>query len=82
MYIPGLSNLPYDKALHMIGGVILFAVGHYFFGWQVGLALAATIGALKEIYDKVSGTGTPDVMDFVATVAGGTLGLACTLSFK
>lgn len=82
MNIPGLSNIPYDKALHALGGCILFAIGHYFVSWQAGIILATTIGAAKEIYDKVSGKGTPDVMDLVATMAGGCLGFLCTLSFK
>jgi branched-subunit amino acid ABC-type transport system permease component len=42
--------------------------GHDWLGALVG---AASIGAAKEIRDKVSGLGTPDVMDFVATVIGG-----------
>jgi hypothetical protein len=79
MQIPLLSSIPYDKALHALGGVILFAAGHYIFGWQAGLGLAIAIGAAKEIYDKVSGKGTPDPMDFVATALGGLLGLLCTL---
>lgn len=75
-----LAKLPYDKALHMIGGVMLFALGHFFFGWQVGLGLAVLVGALKELWDWYSKKGTPDVLDFVATSAGGVLGFLCTLT--
>ena len=41
----------------------------------VGLATAAVIGALKEIiWDWLLKKGTPEFLDFVATVAGGVLG--------
>lgn len=73
-----LNRIPHDKALHIIGGVILFAVGHYFLGWQFGLGLAIFAGAAKELWDWYSKSGTPDGMDFVATAAGGLLGWACT----
>lgn len=75
-----LNKLPHDKALHLIGGVVLFAVGHFFFGSAVGIGLAVVIGLLKEIWDWYSKKGTPDGLDFVATAAGGVLGLLCTLT--
>jgi len=41
----------------------------------VGLATAAVVGALKEIiWDWLLKKGTPEMMDFVATVAGGLTG--------
>ena len=41
----------------------------------IGLATAAVVGALKEIiWDWLLKKGTPEVLDFVATVAGGVLG--------
>lgn len=75
-----LAKLPHDKALHLIGGVMLFALGNLLFGWQVGLGLAVVVGAAKEIWDWYSKTGTPDGMDFIATAAGGLLGYICTFS--
>lgn len=72
--------IPYDKALHILVGVCLFAVFHFFFGWQIGIIAAVVVGALKEVYDRVSGRGTPDIRDFFATVAGGILGFLCTLT--
>ena len=75
-----LNQIPHDKALHLIGGVILFAIGHYFFGWQAGIGLAVVVGAAKELWDWYSKKGTPDGMDFVATAAGGVLGFLCTLT--
>ena len=76
-----LNKLPYDKALHLIGGVILFAIGHFIFGSAVGICLAVFVGLAKEIWDWYSKEGTPDGLDFVATAAGGVLGFLCTLSY-
>ena len=40
-----------------------------------GLLTAVVVGALKEIsWDWWLGRGTPEVLDFVATVAGGAFG--------
>jgi len=73
-----MYTIPHDKALHFIAGVLLFAVGH-FIDPMVGLALAFGYGVGKEVYDKVSGKGNPEWMDFVYTVAGGIVGFICYL---
>jgi len=40
-----------------------------------GLLIAAAVGALKEIiWDWLLKKGTPELLDFVATVAGGVIG--------
>lgn len=77
-----LAKLPHDKALHLIGGVLLFAVGNLFLGWQLGLGLAVFVGLAKELWDWYSKKGTPDLMDFVATAAGGVLGFVCGLTLS
>jgi len=74
-----LDKLPHDKALHLIGGVVLFAAGNLLLGWQAGLGLAVMVGLLKEIRDWYSKKGTPDGLDFVATAVGGLLGLLCAV---
>lgn len=73
-----MYTIPHDKALHFIAGVLLFAVGH-FISIPVGLFLAFAYAAGKEIYDKVSGKGNPEFMDFVWTCAGGIVGYVCYL---
>lgn len=70
--------IPQDKANHFIYGLAIFLAVGLAFGAIPGLAAAILIGAAKEIYDRVSGKGTPDVYDFVATVVGGVAGFLCT----
>jgi hypothetical protein len=59
-----------DKKLHMIVGFII-SLSAIFIPAMWALFAVIVIGAFKEIYDKLSGKGTPEVLDFVATVAGG-----------
>lgn len=73
------KTLPYDKILHCLAGVIIFAAFNFLFTWQVGLIASFTIGALKEIWDKISGKGTPDLLDFLVTGVGGVLGFLCVV---
>jgi uncharacterized membrane-anchored protein YitT (DUF2179 family) len=61
-----------DKLKHLAVGFVLSVVGIVLFKIPVaGLILAGVAGVAKEVYDKVSGKGTPDVYDAVATIAGG-----------
>lgn len=67
--------IPHDKANHALYGYVIYTVGSFagrFVGQPVpaGLAMTAVFALGKEVYDKVSGKGTPDKMDFVATMAG------------
>ncbi len=73
-----LPIIPQDKANHFIYGLAIFLAVGLAFGAIPGLVAAVLIGAAKEIYDRVSGKGTPDVYDFVATVVGGVAGFLCT----
>lgn len=69
-----------DKALHMLLGFAIVVIFFYLFGFLVA-ATACFVAAIgKEVYDKVSGKGTPDFLDIVATVVGGGVGIgACFL---
>lgn len=61
-----------DKLYHFIAGILIFTVANVLFNSTVlSLGLVLLVGALKEIYDKVSKTGTPEVLDMVATICGG-----------
>lgn len=78
-----MRAIPQDKCLHVIAGVIVVALTHLLaltLGLDInplaGLAAAALVGALKELADHFDG-GDPSVYDWLATCAGGLLGLAC-----
>ena len=61
-----------DKLKHAIAGVALSIVAGLFVYPLIGLATAAVVGALKEIiWDWLLKKGTPELLDFVATVLGG-----------
>lgn len=74
------KELADDKFKHDQAGMVISGVASssaYFFGlnaWQatgIGFLFAGTAGTAKELYDKYSGNGTPDVMDAVSTGFGG-----------
>jgi len=83
MKLPSISALmyqiPQDKANHAIYGLVLFIALAFARDPLFALALVIVAGIVKEIYDKVTGTGTPDVWDAVATSLGGLAGYICTL---
>ena len=69
--------MPKDKKLHILAGLALSLLAGLLFCPIVGLATAAVVGALKEIiWDWLLKKGTPEFLDFVATVAGGVVGYA------
>jgi len=67
--------MPKDKKLHLLAGLALSILAGLSFCPLIGLATVAVVGALKEIiWDWLLKKGTPELLDFVATVAGGVLG--------
>jgi len=69
--------MPQDKKKHLLAGLALAIIAGLLFCPLVGLVTAAVVGALKEIiWDWLLKKGTPEFMDFVATVAGGVVGCA------
>lgn len=62
--------IPEDKQKHLVAGFIVAATVSLLLGVWVGVAAATLAGAGKEIYDKASGKGTPELADFLFTVAG------------
>ena len=62
---------PKDKRLHLSAGLALSILAGHFAYPMFGLLIAAAVGALKEIiWDWLLKKGTPEFLDFVATVAG------------
>jgi len=75
--------IPHDKALHAIVGGAIFSAAYVLFTLAGLPALHIAAGAVvvagvgKEVYDHLNrDKHTPDLMDAVATVAGG---VVCSL---
>lgn len=69
--------MPKDKKLHLLAGLALSILAGFLLCPKWGLVVASVIGAGKElVWDKWLEKGTPEWMDFWATVAGGLIGLA------
>jgi len=64
-----------DKQLHFLAGVII-ALFTIFLPILYSLILVCIAAVGKEVYDKVSKKGTCEVLDAVATIAGGVVVLA------
>ena len=68
-------NIPYDKLLHFAVCVILSTLMRWCgIEWYITLPVVISIGIIKEIYDKVSGKGTPENKDLLADKAGAVIG--------
>lgn len=67
--------MPQDKKKHIYAGLALSLLAGLSFCPLIGLATAAVVGALKEImWDWLLKRGTPEWLDFWATVGGGAVG--------
>ena len=73
--------LPLDKALHFYSGGMLAGMLMPF-GFEVAWLVVAAAGVGKEVYDKVSGKGTPEWKDAFATIVGGSVIVIWTVIFK
>lgn len=63
-----LPSLPQDKANHAVYGTALYILLSYPFP-LLALGAVIFIATAKELmYDKIMAKGTPDYMDFVATI--------------
>ena len=64
-------TIPLDKQAHFwAGAAIASTLVVYDTAAWAAFVFTLMIGASKEVWDKVSGTGTMDFWDFVATAAG------------
>lgn len=64
----------YDKVLHFLAGYAIAHVADMRFGdqWEPsGIVSALGAGIGKEVYDRLSGKGTPETWDAIATMLGG-----------
>lgn len=67
--------MAYDKKLHIVAGFIISFIGAYLFGAPFGFGLACLAGLLKEARDKITGRGTVEGLDALATMTGGLIGM-------
>ena len=82
-----LDNIPQDKLLHFISGLgisqittgILLNYTSVIIAMSIGLIITTGAAIAKEVYDKVSKTGTKDKEDLLYTVVGGVIGLGLLL---
>lgn len=68
------NNIPKDKLLHFIAGVVVYSIALTFIGPANAFLMSVLIGLLKEIVDLFNPDSTPDVYDFTATALGGISG--------
>lgn len=70
---------PADKIAHFAVGTLIYAAAH-FVSPVMGLVAVAVAAVGKEVYDWFRrDKHTPEVMDAIATMLGGVVGLICTL---
>jgi len=63
-----------DKLKHLLAGIGISLVFGVQFSPLIGLLIATIVGALKEIiWDWLLKRGTPEFLDFLATVLGGAI---------
>lgn len=82
-----LDKIPQDKLLHFICGLgisqittgILLNYTSIIIAMCIGFIVTTGAAIAKEVYDKVSKTGTSDKDDFMYTIAGGWSGLCLLL---
>lgn len=67
-----LPVIPADKANHLAYGAALASLGGLH-SLALGALLCAAFAIGKEVYDQARKTGSPEVLDAVATLAGGVL---------
>ena len=73
-------NIPQDKKKHFVAGFAITVVVSLFFGYIIGAVAAVIAAAGKGLYDKVTRKGTPEVLDFVATVLGAVAAVATSVA--
>lgn len=73
--------IAHDKIIHFLGGFGIAAVLSPVLGPVVAFGAAFVVGAGKELYD-MTGRGTPDRYDLLATVAGGAFGVGVSWSLR
>ncbi len=62
---------PTDKLLHFLAGTYIFLFANLILTDLYALGVVVLIGALTELYDKLSKKGNAEFLDFLCTFIGG-----------
>jgi len=62
--------MPIDKQYHFIAGLCIYTIAQIFMPAIWAMVPVIAIGTGKEVYDYVSGKGTPDINDLLYTIYG------------
>ena len=58
----------HDKLLHFFYGFFIFVISDIFINDWYSIIPVFIIAIVKELYDKISKKGTPEIMDVVFTI--------------
>ena len=64
------AQIPHDKQLHFLAGAVIYSASVYL-DFDNPLLFVTLVGISKELHDATSNKHTFDIMDIVATTAGG-----------
>jgi len=62
--------MPIDKQYHFIAGLCIYTIAQLFMPAIPAMIPVIAIATGKEVYDYVSGKGTPDINDLLYTIYG------------
>jgi len=62
--------MPIDKQYHFLAGFCIYIIAQLFMPAIPAMIPVIAIATAKEIYDYVSGKGTPDINDLLYTIYG------------
>lgn len=66
-----IKLLPYDKLLHLVGGIYIYLISTIFVDGLISLFIALTIAILIEaVYDGLMEQGEPEILDVFYTMVG------------
>lgn len=77
-----IENIPQDKKLHFLAGLAITILISFFLSYGVAFLIALVISALKEVYDKVTGTGCAELQDFLYSAMGAFVGFILMLAIR
>lgn len=69
------EKIGFDGAKHIILSSIIALVLSYIFPWYVVASITICIGIVKELYDKFSKKGYPEIKDVLCDIVGIIIGI-------